>query len=156
MTKKEAPQCPCRHTATCIPSTPRYDTNMRSYSEWHARIRNGLRRAREQAGISQAQAGHAPGLTSVAYGNFERGTSPISIEHLFAFSPATGQPVSLILTLDTPLTDDEDDLPEQYRRSPNDMWKRLVLQTVERLIQASTHLPPDSAPDEPPAPGEPE
>ena len=106
--------------------------------------------------MSQSDAGQALGITSVAYGNFERGTSPISLEHLFRFSRATGKPIASLLGLDTPLTDDQTQLLEHYARSPNHMWNRLILATVERLIEASTHLPQDPAPDASPVPGEPE
>ena len=129
---------------------------MRSYSDWQARIRKRLRQAREQAGLSQREAGEALGITSVAYGNFERGRSPISLEHLFRFSRVTGKPLSALLDLDSPLTEDEDQLLEHYRRSPTDMWKRLVLNTVGHLVEATSDLPADLESAGPPAPGEPE
>ena len=87
--------------------------------------------------------GRALGLSGAGYGNFERGATTISLEHLYNFSRVTGKPLTYLLGLDTQITDQEQQLLEHFRRSPIPLWSRMILDTVAGLIDASKDLPED-------------
>ena len=127
---------------------------MRSPTNWLTLVRKRLQQAREAAGMSQEDAGRALGLTGAAYGNFERGTTPISLEHLHNFSRVTGKPLTYLLAIDTQLTDDEQQLLEHFRRAPIPAWRRIILNTVAYLIEASKTVPESLLAGDTRAPGE--
>ena len=104
-------------------------------------LRQRLREARIEAGLTQEEVGRALGLSYAAYGNFERGRNRIGLQHLLRLSRILGKPLSFLLAIDTPLEPDEEQVLRYYRNLPNDQWENLVLLALRNFAETAIASP---------------
>ncbi len=76
-----------------------------------------IRRAREEAGLTQVELGEALGLGGGAVAQVELGHNALQLKHLLALPKILNRPIAWFLDLPSPaeLTPDEEDLLAAYR-----------------------------------------
>src|SRR5262245_26441909 len=92
-----------------------------------------LKEARQEAQLTQEEAGNALGIGRAGYANIETGRSLLTIDHLIKLPNIFHKPVAFFLGLDGNLTEDEAELIELYRKLPRE-YKLANLETFRSLV----------------------
>lgn len=103
-------------------------------------IAKRLRRAREDAGLSQEEVANKLDLGShAAYGNYERGITEPNIDNLMKLTRIFGKPLNWFLDVENGvnLSPDEVELLDAYRQLPYDA-KRYALGIIQDMAKRAS------------------
>jgi len=94
-----------------------------------------IKRAREDAGLSQGRLGEYLGIDQSAVSKIENGTTEVGALRLLQIAEILGRPVTWFLGVDTDLAGDEAELVHLYRQIDDERMRAMVMNTARDAVR---------------------